>query len=183
MLTCPSNYEQWYLVRPNELLSSPSSSWFGTRWMHSTTALHAHITPGSWAMGTLVAAVQRRSLTPSPWLSSYPVLSQMNPVGVLILCFTYFNFTFLSKHNSSSGLFRLGFDYDSVLRVLYAQWKTSLCSSFQPPLSKCRPDYFINLSISATSILRVKILSVLAKSSDTHFNILRIYPSRNIVFV
>jgi hypothetical protein len=31
------------------------------------TVLHAHIPPGGWTIGTLVAAVQKRSLTPLTW--------------------------------------------------------------------------------------------------------------------
>jgi hypothetical protein len=37
---------------------------------HSTMAIHAHVSPGGWTIGPLVAAVQRRSLTPSTWSSS-----------------------------------------------------------------------------------------------------------------
>jgi hypothetical protein len=36
---------------------------------HSTMVLHAHILPGQWTIGPLVAAVQRRKLTPSTWSS------------------------------------------------------------------------------------------------------------------
>jgi hypothetical protein len=32
---------------------------------HSTMVLHAHMPPGGWTIGSLVAAVQRRSLTPA----------------------------------------------------------------------------------------------------------------------
>jgi hypothetical protein len=40
--------------------------WFSR---HSTMVLHAHISPGGWTIGPLVAAVLRRSLTPSTWSS------------------------------------------------------------------------------------------------------------------
>jgi hypothetical protein len=66
---------------------SPSSSVFPCQY-HSTVVFHTHLSSGGWTICALVAAVQRRSLTPSqstfyprihkdlPWV---PVLSQMNP--------------------------------------------------------------------------------------------------------
>jgi hypothetical protein len=39
---------------------------------HSTMVLHAHISPGGWTIGPLVAAVQRQSLTPLTWSLSMP---------------------------------------------------------------------------------------------------------------
>jgi hypothetical protein len=36
---------------------------------HSTIGLHAHVGPGRWAIGSLVAAVQRYGLTTSTWWS------------------------------------------------------------------------------------------------------------------
>jgi hypothetical protein len=36
---------------------------------HSTMVVHAHTSPDEWTIGPLVAAFQRRSLTPSTWSS------------------------------------------------------------------------------------------------------------------
>jgi hypothetical protein len=72
------------LRRLNSTFISPNSSWFATKWLcqqdcqiavmdesgvlpcrhYSTVVLHAHISPGEWKLGPLVAAVQRRILTP-----------------------------------------------------------------------------------------------------------------------
>jgi hypothetical protein len=48
---------------------SPSSSVLLCEY-HFITDLHAHISPEIWATGTLVAAVQRYSLTPSIWTAT-----------------------------------------------------------------------------------------------------------------
>jgi hypothetical protein len=70
------------------IISVAISSWFATRWLlvifpetlveesvfpcryHSTMSFHAHISPGEWTIGPLVATVQRRVFTPPTWSSS-----------------------------------------------------------------------------------------------------------------
>jgi hypothetical protein len=49
---------------------SPTSSVFPCQY-HSTVVLHTHISSGGWTICPLVAAVQRRSLTPSKSTSYY----------------------------------------------------------------------------------------------------------------
>jgi hypothetical protein len=48
---------------------------------HSTTVLHAHISSGAWTIGPLVAAVQRRSLTPSSSIISFNIHYPLRPSG------------------------------------------------------------------------------------------------------
>jgi hypothetical protein len=81
-----SKCEQRYFGRPNSSFPSPfllicyRLCWLDCQWplvdesvspcrYHSTMVLHAHISPGGWTIGPLVAAVQRRGLTPSTWSS------------------------------------------------------------------------------------------------------------------
>jgi hypothetical protein len=51
---------------------SPSSSAFPCQY-HSTVALHTHISLGRWTIGLSVAAVQRHSLIPSTWTTTYHI--------------------------------------------------------------------------------------------------------------
>jgi hypothetical protein len=90
MLKNPSTHETF---RKAKFITFSANSSFATRWLlvglpessgrrirsfpcryHFTVILHTHISPGGWTTGPLVAAVQRRSPTPSSRSSSMQIL-------------------------------------------------------------------------------------------------------------
>jgi hypothetical protein len=58
----------WYQMTLMVSFSALAKKWrdFSRRY-HSTMALHAHMAPGVWTIGPLVAVVQRRSVTLQTW--------------------------------------------------------------------------------------------------------------------
>jgi hypothetical protein len=79
-------------------------------------ALHTHISPGGWKIGTLVAAVQRLRLNPSIWTTATTTTTWLHVINSVSVSYNY-----------STGMYK-----DLSARISLSLFHCCACSSVSP---------------------------------------------------